>query len=164
MKIKPYLYIQNLNIMNKLKSYKDLLVWQRAVDISVEVYAISAAFPKEEVFGLTNQIRRASNSISLNIAEGYSRNSAKAYLNFLNIAQGSLFELESGIILAERLQFVKSESLIKLFNLITEESKMLRSLMNKIEEKTLTPKPKQYYHRRCHQRCPPFIVTYITHV
>ncbi len=127
--------------MNKLKSYKDLLVWQRAVDISVEVYAISAAFPKEEVFGLTNQIRRASNSISLNIAEGYSRNSAKAYLNFLNIAQGSLFELESGIILAERLQFVKSESLIKLFNLITEESKMLRSLMNKIEEKTLTPKP-----------------------
>ena len=86
--------------MNKLKSYKDLLVWQRAVDISVEVYAISASFPKEEVFGLTNQIRRASNSISLNIAEGYSRNSAKAYLNFLNIAQGSLFELESGIILA----------------------------------------------------------------
>ena len=127
--------------MNKLKSYKDLLVWQRAVDISVEVYAISAAFPKEEVFGLTNQIRRASNSISLNIAEGYSRNSAKAYLNFLNIAQGSLFELESGIILAERLQFAESESLIKLFNLITEESKMLSSLMNKIEEKTLTPKP-----------------------
>jgi four helix bundle protein len=127
--------------MNKLKSYKDLIVWQRAVDISVEVYAISAVFPKEEVFGLTNQIRRASNSISLNIAEGYSRNSAKAYLNFLNIAQGSLFELESGIILAERLQFAESESLIKLFNLITEESKMLRSLMNKIEEKTLTPKP-----------------------
>jgi four helix bundle protein len=141
MKIKPYLYIQNLNIMNKLKSYKDLLVWQRAVDISVEVYAISASFPKEEVFGLTNQIRRASNSISLNIAEGYSRNSAKAYLNFLNIAQGSLFELESGIILAERLQFAESEILINLFNLITEESKMLRSLMNKIEEKTLTPKP-----------------------
>ena len=127
--------------MNKLNSYKDLLVWQRAVDISVEVYAISASFPKEEVFGLTNQIRRASNSISLNIAEGYSRNSAKAYLNFLNIAQGSLFELESGIILAERLQFAESESLINLFNLITEESKMLRSLMNKIEEKTLTPKP-----------------------
>ncbi len=127
--------------MNKLKSYKDLLVWQRAVDISVEVYAISASFPKEEVFGLTNQIRRASNSISLNIAEGYSRNSAKAYLNFLNIAQGSLFELESGIILAERLQFAESEILINLFNLITEESKMLRSLMNKIEEKTLTPKP-----------------------
>ena len=127
--------------MNKLKSYKDLLVWQRAVDISVEVYAISASFPKEEVFGLTNQIRRASNSISLNIAEGYSRNSAKAYLIFLNIAQGSLFELESGIILAERLQFAESESLINLFNLITEESKMLRSLMNKIEEKTLTPKP-----------------------
>ena len=141
MKIKPYLYIQNLNIMNKLKSYKDLLVWQRAVDISVEVYAISASFPKEEVFGLTNQIRRASNSISLNIAEGYSRNSAKAYLNFLNIAQGSLFELESGIILAERLQFSVSENLNNVFNLITQVSKMLRSLMNKIEEKTLNPKP-----------------------
>ena len=127
--------------MNKLKSYKDLLVWQRAVDISVEVYAISASFPKEEVFGLTNQIRRASNSISLNIAEGYSRNSAKAYLNFLNIAQGSLFELESGIILAERLQFSVSENLNNVFNLITQVSKMLRSLMNKIEEKTLNPKP-----------------------
>jgi four helix bundle protein len=127
--------------MKALKSYKELLVWQKAIDISVEVYSVSAGFPKEELFGLTNQIRRASNSISLNIAEGYSRRSGKSYLNFINIAQGSLFELESGIILAERLQFVKGENLTKLFELITEENKMLSSLMHKIESKTLIPKP-----------------------
>ncbi len=127
--------------MNKLKSYKELLVWQKAIDISLEVYVLSHAFPKEEAFGLTNQIRRASNSISLNIAEGYSRNSTKSYLNFLNIAQGSLLELESGLILAERLQFVKPENFKKLYTLITEESKMLSSIMRKIEIKTLTPNP-----------------------
>ena len=126
--------------MNKLKSYKELLVWQKAIDISLEVYVLSRSFPKEEAFGLTNQIRRASNSISLNIAEGYSRNSAKSYLNFLNIAQGSLLELESGLILAERLQFLNAENFKKLYNLITEESKMLSSIMRKIEIKNLTPK------------------------
>jgi four helix bundle protein len=127
--------------MNKLKSYKELLVWQKAIDISLEVYVLSRSFPKEEAFGLTNQIRRASNSISLNIAEGYSRNSAKSYLNFLNIAQGSLLELESGLILAERLQFLNAENFKKLYNLITEESKMLSSIMRKIEIKNLTPNP-----------------------
>ena len=127
--------------MNKLKSYKELLVWQKAIDISLEVYVLSLSFPKEEAFGLTNQIRRASNSISLNIAEGYSRNSAKSYLNFLNIAQGSLLELESGLILAERLQFLNAEDFKKLYNLITEESKMLSSIMRKIEIKNLTPNP-----------------------
>ncbi len=127
--------------MNKLKSYKELLVWQKAIDISLEVYVLSRSFPKEEAFGLTNQIRRASNSISLNIAEGYSRNSAKSYLNFLNIAQGSLLELESGLILAERLQFLNAENFKKLYNLITEESKMLSSIMRKIEIKNLTPRP-----------------------
>ena len=127
--------------MNKLKSYKELLVWQKAIDISLEVYVLSRSFPKEEAFGLTNQIRRASNSISLNIAEGYSRNSAKSYLNFLNIAQGSLLELESGLILAERLQFLNAEDFKKLYNLITEESKMLSSIMRKIEIKNLTPNP-----------------------
>jgi len=127
--------------MNKLKSYKELLVWQKAIDISLEVYVLSRSFPKEEAFGLTNQIRRASNSISLNIAEGYSRNSAKSYLNFLNIAQGSLLELESGLILAERLQFLNAENFKKLYNLITEESKILSSIMRKIEIKNLTPNP-----------------------
>ena len=127
--------------MNKLKSYKELLVWQKAIDISLEVYVLSRSFPNEEAFGLTNQIRRASNSISLNIAEGYSRNSAKSYLNFLNIAQGSLLELESGLILAERLQFLNAEIFKKLYNLITEESKMLSSIMRKIEIKNLTPNP-----------------------
>lgn len=127
--------------MNELKSYKELKVWQKAIDISVEVYYISAGFPSDERFGLTNQIRRASNSISLNIAEGYSRNTKKSYLNFLNIAQGSLFELESGIILAERLQFIKQDSLSKLSILILEECKMLHTLIKKIEAKTLTPNP-----------------------
>jgi four helix bundle protein len=120
----------------KVNSYKDLLVWQKAIDISVEVYQITNNFPQTEIYGLTNQIRRASNSVSLNIAEGYGRNSTKSYIAFLNIANASLLELESGLYLSEKLNFIKTNNLEKIYQMIIEESKMLVSLISKLKLKT----------------------------
>ena len=71
--------------MGNIKSYKDLIVWQKAVDLAVDVYKLTCSFPKEEIYGLTSQIRRAVCSVSLNIAEGYGRNTTKNYINSLYI-------------------------------------------------------------------------------
>ncbi len=122
----------------KVNSYKDLLVWQKAIDISVEVYKLTMNFPSSEIYGLTNQIRRASNSVSLNIAEGFGRNSTKSFINFLNIASASLNELESGLYLSEQLNFIKNSELENVYGLITEESKMLSSLISKLKLKDQT--------------------------
>ena len=107
------------------------------MDISVEVYQLTAGFPTQEIYGLTNQIRRASNSVSLNIAEGHGRNSTKSYVNFLNIANGSLNELESGLMLSVRLNFLKDSDLLKINELIIEEQKMLAELITNLESKII---------------------------
>ena len=118
-----------------VRSYKDLLVWQKAMDISVEVYKLTANFPNNEIYGLTNQIRRAANSVSLNIAEGHGRRSVKSYVNFLNIAHTSLNELESALLLSVRLGFAIEKNMNAINLLIEEESKMLYSLISKLESK-----------------------------
>ncbi len=118
-----------------VNSYKDLIVWQKSVDLTVEIYKLSTQFPKEEVYGLTSQIRRASCSISLNIAEGFGRNTTKSYVSFLYIAEGSLREVEAAIILSTRLGFVKIEECDKINSLIVEEMKMFSVLIKKLEEK-----------------------------
>jgi four helix bundle protein len=89
--------------VGNIKSYKDLIIWQKSIDLAVEIYKLSSKFPKEEIYGMTSQIRRAVCSISLNIAEGYGRNTTKNYINSLYIAKGSLQEVESAIILSVRL-------------------------------------------------------------
>jgi four helix bundle protein len=128
----------------KINSFKDLKVWQKAMDISVEVYQLTSVFPIQEIYGLTNQIRRASNSVSLNIAEGHGRNSTKSYVNFLNIANGSLNELESGLILSVRLNFLKDSDLSKINEMLNEEQKMLAALITNLESKINNkPNPKQ---------------------
>lgn len=121
--------------MASIKSYKDLIIWQKAIDLAVEIYKVTSCFPKEEVYGLTSQIRRAANSVSLNIAEGYGRNTTKNYINALYIAQGSLQETESGLILATRLGFLKKEDWEKANSLVIEEYKMFNALINSLEEK-----------------------------
>ena len=83
-----------------LKSYRDLLVWQKAIEPAILIYRLSDAFPRTETYGLTSQIRRASVSVPSNIAEGYGRGSRKEYLQFLFVAQGSLKELETQPILS----------------------------------------------------------------
>jgi four helix bundle protein len=121
--------------MTKILSYKDLLVWQKAIDLSVEVYSLSSTFPSSEIYGLTNQLRRASNSVSLNIAEGQGRNSTRTFIHFLNIAKGSLNEVETALILSERLGFISNDKLKPSFQIIEEESKMLSSLIEKLKAK-----------------------------
>ncbi len=121
--------------MGSIKSYKDLIIWQKSIDLAVEVYKLSAKFPKEEIYGMTSQIRRAVSSISLNIAEGYGRNTTKNYINSLYIAQGSLQEVESAIILSIRLNFIKEEDCEKVNSIMLEEFKMFNALINSLENK-----------------------------
>lgn len=121
--------------MGAIKSYKDLIIWQKSIDLAVEVYQLSSKFPKEEVYGLTSQIRRAATSISLNIAEGYGRNTTKNYINSLYIAQGSLQELESALLLSTRLNFITEQECEKANSLILEELKMFNSLIHQLENK-----------------------------
>jgi four helix bundle protein len=121
--------------MGTLKSYKDLIIWQKAILLSAEVYKLTSLFPKEEIFGLTSQTRRAAYSIPLNIAEGYGRNTTKNYVNSLYIAQGSLQELETAIILGCELGFISKNDCEKVDSLIIEEFKMFNSLINSLEYK-----------------------------
>ncbi len=101
-----------------LRSYRDLLVWQKAVELALLVYRLSEGFPRREIYGLTSQVRRAAVSVPSNIAEGYGRSSRKEYVQFLSIAQGSLKEMETQTIIAQRLGYATlpqaGESLIRL--------------------------------------------------
>ena len=120
--------------MGKIKSYKDLLIWQKGIKITEKVYLITNNFPQNELFSLTNQKRRASVSTSSNIAEGFDRNSTKSYMNFLKISRGSLYELETQLIIADRLNYMSGNELFKSINdLLSEEGKMINSYINKLE-------------------------------
>ena len=120
--------------MSEIKSYKDLLIWQKGIDIVLLSYKLITHFPKEELYALSSQIKRCSVSIPSNIAEGYGRNSTQSYIQFIKIARGSLCELETQLLIAEKLSFIKDEKIfLELLNQITEESKMINSFINKLE-------------------------------
>ncbi|WP_297333858.1 four helix bundle protein [Flavobacterium sp.] len=112
-----------------VQSYKDLLVWQKGIQLVKLVYTVLQDFPKDEVFGLQSQMKRAAVSIPSNIAEGWGRSSKPNYIQFLRIARGSLFELETQLIIARELGFVGEVRYNELINLITEESKMLNAFI-----------------------------------
>lgn len=116
-----------------LKSYRDLLVWQRAIELVVLVYRFSAEFPRSETYGLSAQIRRASVSVPSNIAEGYGRGSRKEYIQFLSIARGSLKELETQTILAQRLSYATSAQVARLLSDSERVGKMLGSLIRSLK-------------------------------
>jgi four helix bundle protein len=88
--------------VGEIRSYRDLVAWQQAVELAASVYALSQRWPRDELYGLTSQARRAAVSVSANIAEGYGRDNLGSYLQFLRIAQGSLKELESHLLVAKR--------------------------------------------------------------
>ena len=120
--------------MSKIQSYKDLLIWQKGIEVTEKVYLLTKSFPSEEIYSLTNQIKRATVSIPSNIAEGFGRNSTKSYVNFLKISRGSLYELETQLIIAEKQNFISDLDLLQSINeLISEEGKMINSYINKIE-------------------------------
>ena len=117
-----------------LKSYKDLIVWQKAMGLAEEIYLITKGFPKEELYALTNQIRRAIVSVPSNIAEGQARKSTAEFRQFLSIAQGSLAEVETQLLLAIRLKYQTERQCLKAMQLREEISKMLTSLQKKLSE------------------------------
>ncbi|WP_348649697.1 four helix bundle protein [Rhizobium sp. BK602] len=117
-----------------INSYQDLTVWQRAMDLAVECYALTKEFPKEEIYGLVSQIRRASVSIAANIAEGYGREATGAYVHHLKIAQGSLKELETHLILSTRVGVVASEKIKLAMSMNDEIGRMLRSLIRRSQD------------------------------
>jgi four helix bundle protein len=120
--------------MSEIKSFKDLLIWQKGIEITVLVYKIIADFPKNEIYALSSQIKRCAVSIPSNIADGYGRQSTQSYIHFIKIARGSLYELETQLMIAEKLKFFKSDNLItEILLLITEENKMINSFLNKLE-------------------------------
>ncbi len=119
-------------MLNKVTSYKDLVVWQKSIDLVKEIYELTRLFPEEEKFGLTSQIRRSAISIPSNIAEGWGRGSLRSCLNFLRIAQGSLFELETQIYIARELQFISDNHTEKL---ISEIGKMIGSMIYKMKSR-----------------------------
>ncbi len=124
--------------MSNIKSYKDLLIWQKGIDIVTDLYQLVENFPKEELYALSSQLKRAAVSIPSNIAEGYGRNSTQSYIHFVSISRGSLFELETQLLVAQKLKFIKNEILFSnIMNQITEETKMINSFITKLESSKL---------------------------
>jgi four helix bundle protein len=114
-----------------VKRYHDLFAWQKAMDLAEQVYQISKAFPREELYGLTSQIRRSAVSVPSNIAEGHCRNGRREFVHHLSIALGSLGELETQLILAQRLGYLGENAPI--FELASETGRLLVGLMHSLE-------------------------------
>ncbi len=116
-----------------VKYYRELIVWQKSVDLAIMVYEAVKTLPKEELYSLSDQLRRAAISIPSNIAEGNQRNTTRDYLRFLSIAKGSLGELETQLIICERLNFLSNEQTTPIMNQCTEISKMLNKLIIRLQ-------------------------------
>jgi four helix bundle protein len=117
----------------KSRSYRDLIVWQEAIQLVKEIYQRTADFPEKETFGLTSQIRRAAVSIPSNIAEGQGRHSSKEFRHFLGIALGSIGELETQIIISQEINYLKDIELRSLLTKTDDLRKMLKSLINSLK-------------------------------
>ena len=118
--------------MSPIKDFKDLIIWQKGMLIAEKCFFLTQKFPKEELYGITQQIRRASSSIPANISEGYGRRSAGDYKRFLNIAQGSVNELQTFLILAVRVGLGTPKDIEFILQTLKEETRMIASLINKL--------------------------------
>ena len=125
--------------MEPIESYRDLIVWQRAMALAVGVYDLSRAFPREELCGLTSQARRAAVSVPANIAEGHGRGARAAHAGFLRIARGSLRELETHLLLAERLGIAASPTVNPLLIDTDAIGRMLHTLISRLQRPRLDP-------------------------
>ena len=122
--------------MSELKSYQDLEVWKKSIELAEMVYRVSGQFPPEERFGITSQVRRASVSVAANIAEGAERPGTREFLQFLGIAGGSLAETETFLILARRLGMAPPEAIAPLLHQAGEIGRMLNGLKRSLHSKT----------------------------
>ncbi|NEP08731.1 MAG: four helix bundle protein [Symploca sp. SIO2C1] len=121
--------------MVEVKSYRDLKVWNRAMDLVIMCYRLTSKLPKTEVYGLTSQIQRAAVSIPANVAEGKGRHHLGEYIHHLSIANGSLKELETHLLIAERLSYLENSELHPVFELADEVGKMLNTLIKALKER-----------------------------
>jgi len=117
----------------QISSYKDLVVWQKAMLLVKSTFLLTASFPENEMYGLTSQMRRAAVAIPSNIAEGYGRHSSKSYIQFLSIAYGSGLELETQLLIVKDLRYCSDEVFHQAEQLLTEVLKMLHTLRTKLK-------------------------------
>jgi four helix bundle protein len=115
------------------ESFRDLVVWQRAIELSLAIYKLTSAFPASERFGLTNQLRRASVSTASNIAEGYGRSTRGEYVLFLGHARGSIFEVQTQLVISEGLSYGTAQMRRNANDLSIEVSRMLVAMMGKLQ-------------------------------
>jgi four helix bundle protein len=117
-----------------IRSYQDLAIWKKAMELVVQVYHLTRRFPREEMHGLTSQMRRAAVSIPTNIAEGWGRGSRKEYIQFLRIARGSLLELETLLAISRSLRYLSQEDMQTTLALVEEISRMLSGLIASLKK------------------------------
>jgi four helix bundle protein len=117
-----------------MKTYRELIVWNKAIELVLHVYKTTKSFPREELYALADQMKRSSVSIPSNIAEGFGRHSDNDFIRFLNISRGSLFELQTQLEISFRLDFIKSEDYEIAVQLAVEIDKMLNALISKIKQ------------------------------
>ena len=118
-----------------MRGYQDLKVWQLGIEISLTIYQVTDGFPPRELYGLSSQLRRAAVSVSSNIAEGHSRGATRDLIRFLAIARGSVAELETQLIISNRLGYLRREQFEKLMSMLDEESRMLAGLRKSLQAK-----------------------------
>lgn len=118
-----------------LRKFTELIAWQKAIDLVESVYRVSGTFPKCELYGLTSQVRRAAVSIPANIAEGQSRSSSREFVRFLSIAEGSLAEVETHLVIAKRLDYISAEHLDGLLDQAAGVARLVKALTKAIERK-----------------------------
>ena len=116
----------------EIRSYRDLIAWQKGIELCKKVYAVSALFPDQERFGLISQVRRAAVSVPSNIAEGYGRRRKQDYVRFLDMALGSLCEAETQLILAKELGFAETDQLDSCLELVQEPGRVLFGLARSV--------------------------------
>ena len=120
----------------KTQSYRDLVVWQKGIELAKLLYPLSAQFPSEEKFGLISQIRRAAVSIPSNIAEGQARHTTGEFVQFISHAEGSAAEVDTQLFLAVELDFKRNEQAARCFDLIGDERRMLNALRRRLTGKS----------------------------
>jgi len=116
----------------KVKKYSELIVWQKAMDLTQQVYTATGRFPKEETYGLTSQLRRAAVSVPSNIAEGQGRKSTSEFLHHLSIAYGSLMEVETQVLIAARLGYLEQRLVDELMERAGEVGRLINGLSNSL--------------------------------
>jgi four helix bundle protein len=119
----------------KISTYKDLIVWQKSIQLVTDIYALTKTFPSDERYGMVSQLNRAVISVPSNIAEGWGRELSKNYLQFLRVSQGSLMEVETMILISKNLGYINETNFKELNKKIEEVGKILQGLIKSVQQK-----------------------------